>query len=622
MRGYKVLFLARDGDILNQVYTMLYPDECWEGRTEYIVSLDRAYDEESYRLLTSFGYKEKADFIYRRFKPIVIEKYDLSKGNYYDDYGNTIEGFNTVVGRVVFRGYNNHIVLGKNIPTAGNLNVDFGANSYVEIGENTRFLSACKIESLGFGGSMYVNIGTNCRFHDFLFRLYPDKNEPSISIGDSCTFETGLELHANSGKKIIIGRDCMFSHDIDLWAGDGHSIFDVKTGENINSVYEKQPAHRNQIVIGEYVWVAKGAFIMHGTNVGNGSIIGAKSVVKGIFPNNCSIAGNPAAMVRSDVAWSRDMITNDIVDAVQQTSGRYVQLTNNARFAVSGSSVLVIGGTRFMGVCLVNELINLGNRVTIATRGKTKDSFGMKVDRIVMDVSDGESVKRGLAGKYFDVVFDDLAYCSIYVDNVLSNVKCGKYVQLSSIASYLNRSANIKEEAFNPYNLPLELCDTGVGYQKGKRQAEAIVYQKYENIPAVTVRIPYVTKTDRLYYYCKNIVKQIPMNIKDTAHGFTFIRDLEVGKFLPWIAAQNYRGPINLASEGMITIAEILNYIESKTGKKAIIDCEQGEKSPFNENTFSLNMDKAKNLGYHTSNLHEWFWGLMDDYIARAVREG
>ena len=151
-----------------------------------------------------------------------------------------------------------------------------------------------------------------------------------------------------------------------------------------------------------------------------------------------------------------------------------------------------------MGVCLVNELINLGNRVTIAIRGKTKDSFGMKVDRIVMDVSDGESVKRGLAGKYFEVVFDDLAYCSIYVDNVLSNVKCGKYVQLSSIASYLNRSANIKEEAFNPYNLPLELCDTGVGYQKGKRQAEAIVYQKYENIPAVTVRIPYVTKTDRL----------------------------------------------------------------------------------------------------------------------------
>ena len=115
------------------------------------------------------------------------------------------------------------------------------------------------------------------------------------------------------------------------------------------------------------------------------------------------------------------------------------------------------------------------------------------------------------------------------------------------------------------------------------------------------------------------------MNIEDTAHGLTFIRDIEVGKFLPWIAAQNYCGPINLASEGMVTIQEILDYIEKKTLKKAIIDTKNGVKSPFHEfdeNTFSLNMDKAKTLGYHTSNLHDWFWQLMDEYIARAVREG
>ena len=48
-------------------------------------------------------------------------------------------------------------------------------------------------------------------------------------------------------KKIIIGRDSMFSHDIDLWAGDGHTIFDVSTGKNINSASEKQPSHRNAI---------------------------------------------------------------------------------------------------------------------------------------------------------------------------------------------------------------------------------------------------------------------------------------------------------------------------------------------------------------------------------------
>jgi len=32
----KILFLSRDGDILNQVYTMLYPEESGEGKTEYV----------------------------------------------------------------------------------------------------------------------------------------------------------------------------------------------------------------------------------------------------------------------------------------------------------------------------------------------------------------------------------------------------------------------------------------------------------------------------------------------------------------------------------------------------------------------------------------------------------
>ena len=32
----KILFLSRDGDILNQVYTMLYPNESGEGKTEYV----------------------------------------------------------------------------------------------------------------------------------------------------------------------------------------------------------------------------------------------------------------------------------------------------------------------------------------------------------------------------------------------------------------------------------------------------------------------------------------------------------------------------------------------------------------------------------------------------------
>ena len=51
---------------------------------------------------------------------------------------------------------------------------------------------------------------------------------------------------------------------------------------------------------------------MHGTSIGDGSIIGARSVVKKAFPNNCSIAGNPAKIVRKNVAWGREQIGNNM----------------------------------------------------------------------------------------------------------------------------------------------------------------------------------------------------------------------------------------------------------------------------------------------------------------------
>ena len=44
--------------------------------------------------------------------------------------------------------------------------------------------------------------------------------------------------------------------------------------------------------------------------------------------------------------------------------------------------ILVIGGTRYFGIHMVNKLLEQGHAVTIATRGKTPDSYGDKVERI------------------------------------------------------------------------------------------------------------------------------------------------------------------------------------------------------------------------------------------------
>lgn len=581
----------------------------------YLVSLDRKYDAETYRLLADYGYKEFDDFVFYSHKPITLTNFDLSKGNYHDDYGNTIEGFSGVISQVVFKGNNSHIHLDRNVVGTANLTFVMGSNTKAYIGENTRFNNLCKIEMFGGTGSAEVIIGSGTRFRETEIRTFNYTETSSVRIGDKCTFESNFSVHANMGKKIIIGNDCMFSYNITLLSGDGHSIFDVLTGKNVNASTHSTPL-KKQIVFGDHVWVGYNAFILNGTNVGSGSIVGSESLVKGVFPNNCAVGGNPAKMIKTDIAWSRQAS-----DDIHTCGEEYVKRTMQSKPSITGLNVLVLGGTRFMGIQLVKKLIANGNNVTIATRGRKRDEFGSMVHRLTLDVTDGASVKKALEGKYFDVVFDNLAYCSANANNILSNVQCGRYIQLSSVAAYAPHfRLDMKESDFDPMQISPKICDYSAGYVTGKRQAEAYAYQKFPHIPVTTVRIPYVTPTDRLYYYCKNIVAGKPMAIKDVSTGFTFIRESEVGTFLPWIAAQNFTGPINLASKGYVTIQSILSYIEKKVGKTAVIDNEKGEQAPF-ETTFSMNLDKAERLGYHTSDLHEWFWKLLDQYIEKALKE-
>ena len=50
--------------------------------------------------------------------------------------------------------------------------------------------------------------------------------------------------------------------------------------------------------------------------------------------------------------------------------------------------ILVIGGTRFFGIPMVNELLSKGHDITIATRGNNSDSYGDKVNRIILERCD------------------------------------------------------------------------------------------------------------------------------------------------------------------------------------------------------------------------------------------
>jgi acetyltransferase-like isoleucine patch superfamily enzyme len=104
-------------------------------------------------------------------------------------------------------------------------------------------------------------------------------------------------MSAVEGAEITIGDDVMFASDNQLRCDDGHPIFDVRSGKRVNP--------SRSIEVADHVWLGWGAVLLGGTVVGEGSVVGIRSVVKGTFPNNCVLAGVPARVLRKDVAWER-----------------------------------------------------------------------------------------------------------------------------------------------------------------------------------------------------------------------------------------------------------------------------------------------------------------------------
>lgn len=282
--------------------------------------------------------------------------------------------------------------------------------------------------------------------------------------------------------------------------------------------------------------------------------------------------------------------------------------------------ILVIGGTRFFGIHTVNQLLRDGHDLTIATRGRTGDDFGDKIKRLTFDRYDEASIRQVLGGKYFDLVIDKIAYSSNDIKKLLDIIDCGKYIYMSTTAVYESKHLNITESDFNPLTKKLVWCDRkDFPYDEVKRQAEIALWQKYSDRKFIAVRYPVVLGKDdytkRLEFYIQHVMNDLPMNIDNLDTQMSFICSEEAGVFMAFLADKDFRGAVNGASSGTISLREIIEYIEKKSGKKAIIK-KDGDSAPYNgEVSFSVNTDKARKIGFQFSDLHEWIFDLINWYI-------
>lgn len=125
----------------------------------------------------------------------------------------------------------------------------------------------------------------------------------AVNIGNDVTSTSKIYICAVEQASVTIGDDCMFASSNAVRSDDSHPIFDVNTGVRLN------PA-RN-VEIGNHVWLGEHAVVMGGAKIGEGSVIGMSSIVKGNIPNNCIAAGIPAKVKKVDIAWERPHLSLD-----------------------------------------------------------------------------------------------------------------------------------------------------------------------------------------------------------------------------------------------------------------------------------------------------------------------
>ncbi|MCL2092682.1 MAG: NAD-dependent epimerase/dehydratase family protein [Treponema sp.] len=288
--------------------------------------------------------------------------------------------------------------------------------------------------------------------------------------------------------------------------------------------------------------------------------------------------------------------------------------------------ILVLGGTGFFGIHMVKRLLSLGHHITIATRGEAPDPFDGQTSHITLDRIDPLSMKKALSGRDgdFDIVIDNLVYCSNDIKLVLDVIQPPRYVYTSTIAVYdEDLRMGMKESHFDPLSGNLVWCDReSLPYGDRKRAAERAVFQTYSHIPCAAARLPYVIGqddyTDRLFLYVDHVVNEKPMFINNIDQRIGYIFSDAAGHFLADLALLDFKGPINAANPGEYSVGDIISYVEEKTGKKALLS-DQGEPGAYNDRlAFSTSLDLAISLGFQFEEIHDRFFQLLDYYIEKA----
>lgn len=175
------------------------------------------------------------------------------------------------------------------------------------IDENTKFASirlGVTDGSFGHGRGCKSSLIMSPESRIYFGRGINIANNFSINLGRNATIVLGESFNSNfnlilsCSTKITFGKECLLGWNCTFIDSDGHEIWSQESVEKNNP--------KNEIHIGDHVWVASNATCLKGTNICDNSVIGTMSVVSNRFEEDgVIVAGVPAHIVKRNIYWKR-----------------------------------------------------------------------------------------------------------------------------------------------------------------------------------------------------------------------------------------------------------------------------------------------------------------------------
>jgi len=107
-------------------------------------------------------------------------------------------------------------------------------------------------------------------------------------------------LDARNGGAIVAAADQLWAAGVYIATDDMHRLESVETGERINP-------YGATIRLGGHVWLGRDAVVTGHVEIGEGAVVGARSLVRGQkVPDHTAVAGTPARVIREGVTWRGD----------------------------------------------------------------------------------------------------------------------------------------------------------------------------------------------------------------------------------------------------------------------------------------------------------------------------